>query len=320
MLQAGYDIAGIGVADLGVSFADLDFARRSIPCISSAGTRYNRSIPVGMPKIERRLLDTVVYLYADRASAEAGKNFGGTGFMAFLPGEMFPESTAYFYAITNWHVAVRDGFSTIRINTTDGIDVFEFEPHEWHFMPQYDIAVIPMPFNAQRHKAAMIKSDFFVKRELFSEQVLGVGSDVFMLGRFIDHDGGQTNMPAARFGHISVLPAPIMQPNHAMADSFCIDMHSRTGFSGSPVFAYKIPSSEFAESAGDDPYFGLLGIQWGQFPEQMAITEEEKSEATKSHLGGAIRERHEWHELCPSGLDNLGGSDDAKTQETQERA
>ena len=62
--------------------------------------------------------------------------------------------SAYFYAVTNWHVAVRDGFSTIRINTNDGIDVFEFEPHEWHFLPEYDIAVIPMPFNARRHKAS----------------------------------------------------------------------------------------------------------------------------------------------------------------------
>ena len=45
-----------------------------------------------MPKIEPRLLDTVLYLYEDRASAEAGQNFGGTGFMVFIPGEMFPES------------------------------------------------------------------------------------------------------------------------------------------------------------------------------------------------------------------------------------
>src|SRR5690349_12749248 len=118
-------IAAIGIRDLCVGFADLDFDRRSVPCISSGGTRYARSEPVGMPKIERRLLDTVVYLYQDRADAEVGKDFGGTGFLVALPGEMFPEQTTYFYAVTNWHVAVRDGFSTIRINTIDGTDIFE---------------------------------------------------------------------------------------------------------------------------------------------------------------------------------------------------
>lgn len=40
--------------------------------------------------------------------------------MVFIPGEMFPETTAYFYAVTNWHVAVRDGFSTIRVNAKEG--------------------------------------------------------------------------------------------------------------------------------------------------------------------------------------------------------
>jgi hypothetical protein len=230
-----------------------------------------------MPKIERRLLDTVVYLYKDRAEAEEGKNFGGTGFLVFMPGEMFPDRTAYFYCVTNWHVAVRDGFSTIRINTVDGIvDIFEFEPHEWHFLPQYDIAVIPMPYDMNRHRGAMIGSGVFVSRDLFDSGALGVGSDVFMVGRFIDHDGGQTNMPAARFGHISVLPAPVVQPNHVKADSFCLDMHSRTGYSGAPVFVYKIPGSEFLDTTPNNfaPYFGLLGIQWGAFPDKMSIEED----------------------------------------------
>ena len=175
----------------------------------------------------------------------------------------------------------------LRSSVESTTDILEFEPHEWYFLPQYDIAVIPMPYSASRHRAAMIKTEFFASKDIFSETVLGVGSDVFMVGRFIDHDGGQTNMPAARFGHISVLPAPIMQPNHVMADSFCIDMHSRTGYSGSPVFVYKIPSAEFANRQKRSPYFGLLGIHWGQFPEKMPIgKEKEQGEATNLILEG----------------------------------
>src|ERR1700693_3020590 len=115
------------------------------------------------------------------------------------------------------------------------------------FVPQYDIAVIPMPFNPDHLKAAMLPTQLFVNKEMFeannvgTKGALGVGSDTFMVGRFIDHDGGETNRPAARFGHISVLPAPIIQPNDVTADSFCIDMHSRPGYSGSPVFVYRTP-------------------------------------------------------------------------------
>lgn len=245
-------------------------------------TSYTRNIPVGMPQIARNLLDTVIYLYGNETDAKAGKNFGGTGFLVSLQSEMFPNrGAAYFYAVTNWHVAVRDGFSTIRVNNTDGtVDIFEFGPEDWHFLPKYDIAVIPMPFDPSRQKAALLPIEMFAGKDMFETfpgtdlgGMLGVGSDTFMIGRFVDHDGGQTNMPAARFGHVSVLPAPIIQPNHIKADSFCIDMHSRTGYSGSPVFVFKTPGSEvgFIQTVHPHSYFGLLGIHWGQFPEDWEI-------------------------------------------------
>jgi hypothetical protein len=239
-----------------------------------------------------------VYLYKDRADAEEGKKFGGTGFLVLFPSEMFPDRAFYFYAASNWHVVCRDGFSTIRINTIDGTDIVEFDPAEWHFLPEYDIAVIPMPMNVERHRAAMIPTKAFVIRDFFKinskassvqPAALGVGSDVFMIGRFIDHDGGQTNRPAARFGSISVLPAPIIQPNEnkTQADSFCIDMHSRTGHSGSPVFVYRTAAAEWMTSEIDPQpgnYFGLLGIHWGQFPEDMEIKDKKQLEGETTSL------------------------------------
>jgi hypothetical protein len=276
------------------SFADLDFEWRAVECRSSAGTRYTRNIPIGMPQISSFFLDTVVYLYRNKAEAEEGKNFGGTGFLVTLPDETYPDRAAYFYAITNWHVACQKGFSTIRVNNKDGsVDVFEFGPEEWHFLPQYDVAVIPMPFNASRLKAAMLPTQLFVTKEMFGSEspLLGVGSDVFMIGRFIDHDGGQTNRPAARFGHVSVLPAPIIQPNKVKADSFCIDMHSRTGHSGSPVFVYRTPGSDIASASviAHGSYLGILGIHWGQFPELWEI-EKGAAAALQSEVGTLILE------------------------------
>ena len=35
---------------------------------------------------------------------------------------------------------------------------------------------------------------------------MGVGDEVFMLGRFISHSGIQKNQPLARFGNIALMP------------------------------------------------------------------------------------------------------------------
>jgi hypothetical protein len=93
-----------------------------------------------------------------------------------------------------------------------------------------------------------------------------------MLGRFIDHDGVLVNRAAARFGHISVMPAPMVQPNGKTADSFCLDMHSRTGFSGSPVFVYRSIGDDLDEKArtmisSQSTFLKFMGIHWGQLPE-----------------------------------------------------
>src|SRR5271170_5484166 len=74
---------------------------------------------------------------------------------------------------------------------------------------------------------------------------IGPGEDVFMVGRFIDHDGKDANIPSVRFGNISTLPQPIEQPSGSTNNkSFILDLHSRTGYSGSPVFVYRTPGSD----------------------------------------------------------------------------
>src|SRR5262245_66692278 len=91
-----------------------------------------------------------------------------------------------------------------------------------------------------------------------------------MLGRFIDHDGGEQNAPAARFGNISLMPSPILQPTQSMSESYCLDMHSRTGFSGSPASVFRTPGNNLATHAAIDMrerFLYLLGIRWGQLPE-----------------------------------------------------
>jgi hypothetical protein len=81
--------------------------------------------------------------------------------------------------------------------------------------------------------------------------------------------------------------------------SYVVDMHSRTGFSGSPVFVYRTFGGDLTAAFGHDfddlefdfsfgligmprsglrkgklrakTHFNFLGIHWGQFPEQWEL-------------------------------------------------
>jgi len=76
-----------------------------------------------------------------------------------------------------------------------------------------------------------------------------------------------------------MLNAQIKQKTEFVGRSIVLDMHSRSGFSGSPVFVYRTPGSGFAEAGqhftGSMVY--ILGIHWGQFPEIWELLEGTKT-------------------------------------------
>lgn len=124
------------------------------------------------------------------------------------------------------------------------------------------------------------------------QEAITPGEDVFMIGRFVDFDGRELNAPSMRFGHISVLAAGIKQPNGCTKNSLIVDMHSRTGYSGSPVFVYRTPGSFLEDFDGDlqnavsrfGHYMKLLGIHWGQFPESWRVDEKKTSAVQQASL------------------------------------
>ena len=211
-----------------------------------------------MPRIPQNVINGVFDLYWNRAHALAGRNPGGTGFIVRYDGTFRDLVPGYhFYGVTNWHVACDRGFSTIRLSTKDGrTDVLEFGgPEEWHFLPgKYDVAVIPLSLNERFYDVSAVSTCEFARDlEDLPRHYLGVGEDVFMVGLFIDHDGVSVNVPSARFGNISMLPsakATIKQPTGYQGESFVVDMHSRTGFSGSPVYVYRTFGADLASVWG----------------------------------------------------------------------
>lgn len=248
----------------------------------------------GMPRIPPKTLNCAAYLYPSVADAEAGEDFGGTAFFVMIPSSV--PDRGYLYAVTNWHVAVAGGASVLRVNTKDGgTDIFDFGPEDWDFDRRFDIAVVRLSLDPSRHSYSPIPVHGFVSQDDVERVKLGPGDDVFMVGRFVDHDGGPVNRPSVRFGNISVMPTPIPQENGGTADSYCIDLHSRSGYSGSPVFVYRTPGFDLEERLGEGAnkallvagtnYLALLGIHFAQFPEQWEIRRIEPGrKAYESHV------------------------------------
>lgn len=129
---------------------------------------------------------------------------------------------------------------------------------------------------------------YFLTPEKEKGQEIGAADDVFMVGRFVDYDGIETNVPALRFGHISIADAQIEQHSGYRGRSIVVDMHSRSGFSGSPVFVYRTIGSHFYDFqpgrflTGGGHFLSLLGMHWGQFPEAWELRTGAKRK-TKKH-------------------------------------
>lgn len=284
---------------------DLEFDRKPVAAVSSRGTPFTRWVSYEMPRIPDRLLNCVFYLYHSEEDAIAGRNAGGTGFVVALKSTVDP-TKHFIFAVTNWHVACQSGASVVRVMRRDGQpEVFAYGPEDWFFDPQgHDVAIVPLPLQSKVHDCTYLPISNL--RRLDGEPTtMGIGDDVFMIGRFVDHDGGEKNKPTVRFGNISMMPTPIQMPNGNKLDAYCLDMHSRSGYSGSPVFVYRLPGGDLNErlKTGKDAellfagasILTLLGIHVGQFPEIWRIksvktaappAEAVELTATEQHIEG----------------------------------
>jgi hypothetical protein len=238
-----------------------------------------------MPRIPREVLNCTFNLYPNRQAAEAGEPFGGTGF--FVGRKTGRRDLSHFtYAVTNWHVACRDGLSVMRVNDSFGsVRILELDPSEWEFLPRWaDIAIAgPTALSPlQDLPLTILSEDMFLTATELHRLEIGPGEDVFMVGRFVDHDGQKENRPTVRFGNISAMLEEVEQPTGSTEkQSIILDMHSRDGYSGSPVFVYRTIGSDLTQTAlfvaPDAHFVKLLGVHWGQFPEEWNIRQRRRT-------------------------------------------
>ena len=217
-------------------------------------------------RISDTFLDCVIYLYRDPSSAGEGVSAGGSGFLINVQSEAHPEY-GYPYAVTNRHVIQDARSRVIRFNTSvGGTEIMETQLEDWTCADADDLAVTRLPFDDQR-KQYHIGSDVFMTKAELDNVKIGPGDEAFMVGRFIGHDGKQTNTPAIRFGNISMQPTLVKSESGAEHESFLVEMRSASGYSGSPVFAYINPAEAPFRRLNHEQIrrYGpwLLGVDWG---------------------------------------------------------
>lgn len=232
-----------------------------------------------MARIPDELIGCVFFLYPSREDAELGNELGGTGFFVGIDWTGDAQRR-HVYAVTNKHnvTACRDSV-VIRAKTVNGsLEFIESDPVEWHPSPAHDISVLPIPPSIA-HLFQSVSDGRFVSPKEFKQgdepyTCLGLGEAVFMIGRFISHDGRSENHPSARFGNISMLAAPIRHPGGYDQESILVDMRSMSGYSGSPAFVYWDGHGPNMAGVGRTflhKFLGLLGIDWGHIPMRLPV-------------------------------------------------
>ena len=219
-----------------------------------------------------------------------GRKIGGSGFWIGVQSQKL-DHFRWIYAVSNRHVVHRSGASTIRANSNDGhLVILEKEPTDWIEHPDgHDIAILPI---VSREVPGL--SHMFVPIPMFAtpahvmDQVIGVGDNVYMIGRFINHEGTTRNTPSVRFGNISMIPGePIYVDAHTIPQvSFAVELRSMCGYSGSPVMVEtggysKQPNGAWNITKTQDY---LLGVHWGHIIEPWTVEKKIRRKATRAAL------------------------------------
>ncbi len=184
-----------------------------------------------------------VYIYKTKEMSDAGENSGGSGFIVRFPLERNIEEYQ-LYVVTNRHVIERMANPVLRINDiSNKFRSLETNKLRWVINDVDDLAVYPLTIPEEEFQIACVPVERFVTPHLMNSLNIGPGDDVFMVGRFVSHEGTQKNTPSVRFGNISMLAEETTQNAFGQAqETFLVEMRSIPGYSGSPVFVILDPT------------------------------------------------------------------------------
>lgn len=255
-----------------------------------------------MPRIPDEYLNSSIYLYPSVKDAEDGVGYGGSGFLLGVLSKVFP-GRGQVYAVTNSHV-IREGAPVVRLSTSQGeTEIIECEMSDWRHHPNSDdVAACPISTQIKDGQVvAPFDSKYVLTEKIVDDYAIGPGDEIFMVGRFIGHDGKQRNLPSIRFGNLSMMPyEPLYNPDTGLnQESFLVETRSLSGYSGSPVIVYSSPPHPRPDHKGESPtelWRYLLGIDWCHLAIHKEVLESDKKTAisenwwveTNSGMAGVV--------------------------------
>jgi hypothetical protein len=235
---------------------------------------------------DAHVTDSAIFLYQTREDADAGVNIGGSGFLVGLRWDDPRASPLAFhiYAVSNYHVVkAKKPATVVRLNTHDGKSKsIETGVDEWFHRDGWDVAICRL--DAAEHFRADTPYEYrfpvFTEVNLETETArkynLGIGDEVFSVGRFVDLHGLQRNVPLVRSGIIAATGEVRIRTGPSIPweyeQAWIVEMRSRTGFSGSPVYVYidqlfsRLVDTEIEVSQALFHGPWILGVQSSQFP------------------------------------------------------
>lgn len=230
----------------------------------------------GMVRIADRNVDGVAFMFRTRQEAEARSRGGGSAFAVGRPlagSKEIAGRTLYLaYLISCRHVVYSGSACVASVNRWDGgpPDIWEFEQEDWVAHPDGDdVAAVCAHgyFDSSTHKLSFIPEHQVITPQFITERNVGMGDEVFMIGRFYNHQGKKTNRPALRQGGLSMMLENIwVKEDRRTQESFAVEMRSKEGFSGSPVVVWRTPVTDLSwegREPEDNHFWRLLGVNWG---------------------------------------------------------
>lgn len=309
-----------------ISFQDANFPHRFSWRWSKLEGLHRRWIPYGMPRLNLHLERSVFFLFGRDPSGKTDKWVGPLGSGVIVGVHSWEPPVVWsFYAVTARHV-IRSGAHAIRINTRDEKSrIIDLELDEWKSLPEEDVAVADITDRFQDGDlVSYVAARNLVSHGFMDAVQMNIGEDGFMMGLFTAHPGEEKNRIAARFGNVSLLADPdhpIRRKDEKTGDVYetpchVFDIHSRPGYSGSPVFVYRTPENDLRDV--ENRTIGLRGVLRGQNRDPRGGQQEVEffDETTRENrflrlLGIHANQFHETVKLKRVGKGNVALSEDA---------
>ncbi len=220
-----------------------------------------------MPRIPDELLTCVVYLYPDIESAKEGDKLGGSGFVIGVKSEA-TDTISYTYVVTNSHVIEHFDNPVVRVNIFENeMQYLVSRKDQWKEHSTDDIVILPIKIEDYQN-LGFLQFNESLDESIIEKFNIGPGDDTYMIGRFINHEGKERNLPSVRFGNISMMPIEPVLHRGRPQDFFLVEVRSIPGYSGSPVFVHIMPFVPRPKGAipANQYKAWLMGIDCGVLP------------------------------------------------------